>query len=87
MDVNFWGYVNMTRAALPELRKSKGLCVVVSSISGEIGIAMRTMYTASKAAVNSFYRTLLQEEPDIRFSIAIMDSFSGSGFRNNSLVS
>ena len=36
MDVNFFGYVNMTRAALPELRKNKGQIVVIGSISGEM---------------------------------------------------
>lgn len=86
MDVNFFGYVNLTRAALPELRKSKGRIVVISSLSAEIGLQMRTFYTASKAAVNSFYRSLRLEEPDIRILLAVIDTFDGSNFRSNSLV-
>ena len=86
MDVNFFGYVNMTRAALSELRKSKGRIVAISSISAEIGIPMRTFYTASKAAVSSFFRSLRLEEPDIRILLATIDTFDGSNFRKNSLV-
>ena len=86
MDVNFFGYVNMTRAALSELRKSKGRIVAISSISAEMGLQMRTFYTASKAAVSSFFRSLRLEEPDIRILLAIIDTFDGSNFRKNSLV-
>ena len=86
MDVNFFGYVNMTRAALSELRKSKGRIVAISSISAEVGIPMRTFYTASKAAVSSFFRSLRLEEPDIRILLATIDTFDGSNFRKNSLV-
>ena len=75
MDVNFFGYVNLTRAALPELRKSKGRIVVISSLSAEMGLKMRTFYTASKAAVNSFFRSLRLEEPDIRILLAVIDTF------------
>ena len=47
---------------------------------------MRTFYTASKAAVNTFFRSLRLEEPDVRIFLAIIDTFKGSNFRNNSLV-
>ena len=86
MDVNFFGYVNLTRAALSELRRSKGRIVAISSISAEMGLQMRTFYTASKAAVNSFFRSLRLEEPDIRILLAVIDTFKGSNFRSNSLV-
>ncbi|MCC7233239.1 MAG: SDR family NAD(P)-dependent oxidoreductase, partial [Bacteroidia bacterium] len=37
MDVNFWGTVYCTRYALPELLKSKGSIVGISSIAGKKG--------------------------------------------------
>mmetsp|Transcript_22614 Transcript_22614/g.27971 ORF Transcript_22614/g.27971 Transcript_22614/m.27971 type:complete len:121 (+) Transcript_22614:382-744(+) len=86
MDTNFMGCINMTRPALPILRRSQGQIVALSSVSGEIGLGMRSMYCAAKAAVNNFYRTLRVEEPNIRISLMIIDTFSGSNFRKNSLV-
>ena len=86
MDVNVMGYANLTKCALDPLRQSKGQIVVISSISGEIGLAMRTAYCASKSAVNNFFRALQIEEPEIRISLILPDSFTGSNFRNNSLV-
>lgn len=51
MDVNFFGYVNMTKAALPHIRVSKGQFVVVSSISGLVSLPLRAPYCASKFAI------------------------------------
>ena len=47
---------------------------------------MRTAYCASKAATNLFFQSLELEEDDVVFSVMIPDSFSGSNFRNNSLI-
>ena len=60
--------------------------MVLNSLSGEIGLAQRTIYVAAKSAVNIFFRTLSIEEEDITVSLMVIDSFSGSNFRNNSLV-
>ena len=86
MEVNYMGCVMLTKYALHELRKSKGQIVAISSLSGEVGLGMRSAYCASKAAVNLFFRSLAIEESDIRFSIMLPDSFSGSNFRGNSLT-
>ena len=86
MDVNFNSALYMTRHALPTLRESKGQIVVVSSMSGEIPLQMRSAYCAAKAATNHFFRSLRLEEMDIRVSIMILDTFKGSNFRDNSLV-
>jgi short-subunit dehydrogenase len=51
LQVNFYGYLHCTHAALPHLMKSNGLIVVVSSLSGEMGLPYRTAYCASKFAV------------------------------------
>lgn len=52
MDINVGGVRNVTLAALPELRKSKGNIVNVSSVSGMGGDWGMYGYNASKGAVS-----------------------------------
>ena len=86
METNYMGSVIMTKYALNELRKAKGQIIAISSFSGEVGLGMRSAYCASKAAMSIFFRSLAIEEQDIRISIMMPHSFSGSKFRDNSLI-
>ena len=61
MDVNFWGTVYCTKYALPEILKTKGSIVGVSSIAGYRGLPGRTGYSASKFAMNGFMESLRTE--------------------------
>lgn len=61
MDVNFWGTVYCTKYALPEILKTKGVVVGVSSIAGYRGLPGRTGYSASKFAMNGFMESLRTE--------------------------
>jgi short-subunit dehydrogenase len=61
MDVNFWGMVYCTKYALPEILKTKGTIVGVSSIAGYRGLPGRTGYSASKFAMNGFLESLRTE--------------------------
>ncbi len=61
MDVNFWGVVRMSKAFLPQLLRSKGGLINISSLFGLIGFAGQTHYCASKFAVRGFNETLAQE--------------------------
>jgi len=62
MDTNYFGYVYTTHFALPYLRKSPHpRIVVISSLSGETGVPLRTGYCASKFAVNGFFEALRTE--------------------------
>ena len=61
MDVNFWGVVRMSKAFLPQLLRSKGGLINISSLFGLIGYAGQTHYCASKFAVRGFNETLAQE--------------------------
>ena len=61
MDVNFWSVVRMSKAFLPQLLRSKGGLINVSSLFGLIGYAGQTHYCASKFAVRGFNETLAQE--------------------------
>ena len=61
MDVNFWGTVYCTKYALPEILKTKGSIIGVSSIAGYRGLPGRTGYSASKFAMNGFMEALRTE--------------------------
>ena len=61
MDVNFWGAVYCTKYALPEILKTKGSIVAVSSIAGYRGLPGRTGYSSSKFAMNGFMEALRTE--------------------------
>lgn len=61
MDVNYWGTVYCTKAALPELLKNKGSLVAVSSVTGFKGLPGRTGYASSKFAMNGLFESLRME--------------------------
>lgn len=61
MDINFWGAVQCTKAALPEILAHKGVIVGVSSIAGYRGLPGRTGYSASKFALQGFLEALRTE--------------------------
>ena len=61
MDVNLWGAVHCTKAALPQLLKNKGSLVAVSSVTGFKGLPGRSGYASSKFAMNGLFESLRME--------------------------
>lgn len=61
MDVNFYGAVHCTKAALPHLLATRGLIVAVSSVAGYTPLIARTGYAASKHAMHGFFESLRSE--------------------------
>src|SRR2546422_790181 len=62
IDTNFYGVVNMTRAALPVMRKQNSGCVLqISSVGGRLARPGSTGYHAAKWAVGGFTESLAQE--------------------------
>jgi NAD(P)-dependent dehydrogenase (short-subunit alcohol dehydrogenase family) len=61
MRVNYLGAVYCTWHALPHLRRSDGLLVAVSSLTGKTGVPSRTGYAASKHALQGFFDSLRVE--------------------------
>ncbi len=86
MDVNFWGTVYCTKYAMPEILKTKGTIVGVSSIAGYKGLPGRTGYSASKFAMNGFLETLRIE--NLKTGIHVLTAcpgFTASNIRNTAL--
>jgi len=61
LDVNFIGSVQVTQAALPHLKASKGNVVTVASISGIQGPPYNSAYCASKGALLLFMKSIAVE--------------------------
>ena len=61
MDVNFFGALNCTKAALDSLLSRRGMIVVTSSIAGLAPVLGRTAYCASKHALQGLFGTLRAE--------------------------
>jgi len=86
MDVNFWGTVYCTKYAMPELLKSKGSVVGISSIAGYRGLPGRTGYSASKFAMNGFLEALRVENLKTGLHVMIAaPGFTASNIRNTAL--
>ncbi len=61
IDINFHGAMRLAKAALPALRESKGRLIAVSSVAGTIAIPYQSLYSASKAALQSAFLALDNE--------------------------
>lgn len=86
MDINFWGTVQCTKAALPALKAAKGVVVGVSSIAGYRGLPARTGYSASKFAVQGFLEALRTELLHTGVHVMwVSPGFTSSNIRNVAL--
>jgi NAD(P)-dependent dehydrogenase (short-subunit alcohol dehydrogenase family) len=61
MDVNFFGAVHCTRAALETLVQRRGLVVVISSVAGFAPLGGRCGYAASKHALHGLFESARAE--------------------------
>jgi len=62
IETNLWGVINVTRAALPVLRKQRsGHIIQISSIGGRVGMAGLAAYQTAKWGVEGFSEVLAQE--------------------------
>ncbi|MEY5049630.1 MAG: hypothetical protein RLZZ175_2989 [Bacteroidota bacterium] len=86
MDINFYGTVYATKAALPHILKTKGSIIGISSIAGYRGLPGRTGYSASKFAMNGFLEALRTE---LLYSgvnvLTASPGFTSSNIRNTAL--
>ncbi|KAM0059472.1 putative 11-beta-hydroxysteroid dehydrogenase [Helianthus debilis subsp. tardiflorus] len=88
MDINFWGSVYPTHFAIPHLRKTKGKIIVNASAAGVLNPPKLGVYSASKAALISFYESLRNEvSPTVTIAIVklgfIKTNFISTKHSNN----
>jgi short-subunit dehydrogenase len=60
-EINFWGMVYGTRAALPRLRENGGALINIGSIVSDRAIPLQGAYSASKHAIKGFTDALRME--------------------------
>src|SRR5580700_1477718 len=81
MDTNFYGVVNVTRAALPIMRKQKsGTILQISSLGGRLAWPGGTPYHAAKWAVGGFTESLAQEVAPFGITVCALEP---GGMRTN----
>jgi short-subunit dehydrogenase len=86
MEVNFFGAINIAKAALPALLEAKGQIIVMSSVAGFCPLPMRTGYAASKYAVRGFFETLRTENRHRGLGVMIVcPSYVDTQIGNNAL--
>ena len=72
MDVNFFGAVQLTQAALPHITAQRGFVAAISSVAGFSPLIGRTGYAASKHALHGFFDTLRSEVEDLGVSVTLV---------------
>jgi NAD(P)-dependent dehydrogenase (short-subunit alcohol dehydrogenase family) len=81
MDTNFFGAVEVTRAALPLLRSQRGGAIVnISSLGGQLSMPGFGAYSASKFALEGMSEALAQELAPFGVKVLIVEPGS---FRTN----
>lgn len=81
IDTNFYGVVNVTRAALPIMRKQKSGCILqISSVGGRLALSGSTAYHAAKWAVGGFTESLAQEAAPFGVKVCALEP---GGMRTN----
>lgn len=73
-ETNFWGTVKVTNALLPHFRAQKhGQIITVSSIVGLIGPPNLSYYTASKHAVQGYFKSLRFELNQFNIKVSMVE--------------
>src|SRR5215831_316452 len=81
IDTNFYGVVNVTRAAIPIMRKQKSGCILqISSVGGRLALSGSTPYHAAKWAVGGFTESLAQEVAPFGVKVCALEP---GGMRTN----
>jgi NAD(P)-dependent dehydrogenase (short-subunit alcohol dehydrogenase family) len=81
IETNLWGVINVTRAALPVLRKQRsGHVVQISSTGGRTGVAGLGPYQTAKWAVEGFSEVLSREVAPLGIKVTLIEP---GGFRTD----
>jgi len=74
IDVNIYGVLNCTQAAIPLLRGRTGAMICsVSSVGGRFGAATWSVYSATKYAVVGFHDALRKELGDEGIRVSVLE--------------
>ncbi|MFZ2547773.1 MAG: SDR family oxidoreductase [Candidatus Microthrix subdominans] len=71
-EVNVFGQITVTQAALPLLRRARGRVVFVGSISGRVSTPLGGPYGASKHAIEAIGQSLREELRPWRIRVSVV---------------
>ncbi|HEU0205888.1 MAG TPA: SDR family oxidoreductase [Pseudolysinimonas sp.] len=84
MEVNFFGVVAVTKAAMPHLRARGGRVLTISSVGGVIGQPFNEAYCAAKFAVEGFLEALQPVAATVGVGVCVIEPAAvGSEFVAN----
>jgi len=87
MEVNFFGALHCTHAALEDLVARRGMVIAVSSVAGFAPLIARTGYAASKHALHGFFDSLRSEVEPLGVKVLLVcPSFIQTGIEKNALA-
>ncbi|MFF9090618.1 SDR family NAD(P)-dependent oxidoreductase [Streptomyces sp. NPDC014991] len=73
MEVNFFGVLNVSKAALAHLRATGGRLVTVTSVGGVIGQPFNEAYCAAKFAVEGYMESLAPVARTLGVSVSVVE--------------
>ena len=73
MEVNFFGVVATTKAALPHLRATRGRVITVTSVGGVVGQPFNEAYCAAKFAVEGFMESLAPVAATVGVHVSVIE--------------
>lgn len=84
MEVNFFGVLNVSKAAMPHLRASGGRLVTVTSVGGVVGQPFNEAYCAAKFAVEGYMESLAPVAAMVGVHVSVVEPGGvASEFVNN----
>ena len=73
MEVNYFSYINLSKAVLPYMKRQKnGHIVIISSIAGKFGFYLRSSYSAAKHALHGFFDALRAEHEKDNIHVSLI---------------
>jgi len=73
MEVNFFGVVATTKAAMPHLRASGGRVITVTSVGGVVGQPFNEAYCAAKFAAEGFMESLAPVAATVGVHVSVIE--------------
>jgi NAD(P)-dependent dehydrogenase (short-subunit alcohol dehydrogenase family) len=73
LEVNFFGVVQTTRAAMPHLRASRGRLLTISSVGGVVGQPFNEAYCAAKFGVEGFMQSLAPVADTVGVQVGVLE--------------
>ncbi len=73
MDVNFFGVIAVSQAAMPHLRETRGKLITISSVRGVIGQPFNEGYSAAKFAIEGFMEALAPVAAQVGVTVSLIE--------------